>query len=63
MNTTPDPEAPKLDPQPFTLASPGVFGVRSATLPHPHRDGEMGWEWTFAPRREYSQNRKDYLNA
>ena len=54
-----DPKAAELDPQPFALISPGVFGVRSAILPNPSSSA-MGWEWIFAPGHTFSQNREDY---
>jgi len=49
--STPDPEAPKLDPEPWLSGLQGTrYGVN------------VGY-CAFKPRPEYSQNREDYPNA
>jgi len=57
--STPDPEAPKLDPKPWLDPTTDDDDERRhTTAPGP-------WQnfYIFAPRRGYSLNRKDYPNA
>jgi len=57
--STPDPEAPKLDPQPFEKDMGSFEGE-----PFVARSGNEcgGWPVVFKPRPEYSQRREDYPN-
>jgi len=53
--STPDPEAPKLDPKPWV----SIDGVR-----HPATPGKCAHGYCeLKPRPEYSQRREDYPNA
>jgi len=56
--STPDPEAPKLDPLPFK-------DDEDTSGWHDLQRSPVRWHSgnTFAPRPEYSQRREDYPNA